>query len=122
MRVPGGFVRYLLRMAETCVGVTMSFPYIVVRGDNLSSIARRHGLGSWMDIYFHPDNGEFRLKRRNPNLIFPGDVVMIPGGDPGFEDCVNECRRRFLEDHTLPFNERMRRFRRCERDCRGRPA
>jgi len=26
-----------------------------------------------------PDNATFRAKRANPNLIYPGDVVIIPG-------------------------------------------
>src|SRR5262249_23211668 len=32
-------------------------------------------------IYDHPDNAAFRLKRPDPNRIYPGDVLMIPGGD-----------------------------------------
>jgi len=59
----------------------MSSPYTVKSGDNLSLIAQQHGLKSWRDIYDHPDNAAFRLKRPDPNRIFPGDVVMIPGGD-----------------------------------------
>lgn len=60
----------------------MSRAYVVKRGDNLSLIARRHGLGSWQEIYFHDDNAGFRRRRPNPNLIFPGDLVMIPGDGP----------------------------------------
>ena len=52
--------------------------YIVVRGDNLSKIARRNGLKSWRDIYYHFANSHFRQKRTNPNLIHPGDVLQIP--------------------------------------------
>jgi hypothetical protein len=62
----------------------MTFPFTVRSGDNLSAIARRFGLKSFRDIYDHPDNAAFRIKRPNPNLIFPGDVVMIPdAGPPG---------------------------------------
>ena len=56
----------------------MSTAYTVQRGDNLSIIARRHGLRSWRDIYFHPENEAFRRLRPNPNLIYAGDVVLIP--------------------------------------------
>lgn len=52
--------------------------YQVVRGDNLSKIARRHGLKSWREIYFHPANQSFRQRRPNPNLIHPGDALLIP--------------------------------------------
>jgi hypothetical protein len=59
-----------------------SSSYIVKRGDNLSSIAQKHGIRSWQEIYSHPDNATFRSKRPNPNLIYPGDVVMIPKSAP----------------------------------------
>jgi len=52
--------------------------YVVVRGDNLSKIARRSGLKSWREVYFHPANAQFRNKRPNPNLIHPGDIVQLP--------------------------------------------
>jgi hypothetical protein len=56
----------------------MSIPYTVKPGDTLSSIARQFRLKSWKDIYRHDDNRGFRGKRPNADLIFPGDVVMIP--------------------------------------------
>ncbi len=58
----------------------MSFLYTVQSGDTLTLIAKRHGLSSWRDIYFAPENAAFRQKRPNPDRIFPGDVVTIPGG------------------------------------------
>jgi hypothetical protein len=61
----------------------MGTTYTVKPGDNLSLIASRHGLKSWQQIYNDPANASFRLKRPNPNLIFPGDVLVIPGGSPG---------------------------------------
>jgi hypothetical protein len=55
--------------------------YHTVRpGENLSLIARKYGLKSWKDIYRYDANSDFRDKRPNANLIFPGDVVVIPGG------------------------------------------
>lgn len=59
----------------------MATPYTVKAGDTLSAIASRHGM-RWQDIYNHPDNAAFRAKRPNPNVIYPGDVIMIPGGAP----------------------------------------
>jgi hypothetical protein len=60
----------------------MSFPYTIRYGDTLTLLAQRHGLQSWKNIYFLPENAPFRAKRPNPDKIFPGDVVMIPGTDP----------------------------------------
>lgn len=53
--------------------------YTVVKGDNLTFIARRFGVKHWRDLYNHPKNAEFRHKRPNPNLIYPGDQLFIPG-------------------------------------------
>ena len=61
----------------------MSKLYSVQRGDTLTAIARRFGLKSWQDLYHSPDNAAFRAKRPNPNLIFPGDIIVIPGPLPG---------------------------------------
>lgn len=53
--------------------------YTVRNGDTLSGIARKYGLPSWRVLYHHPSNKSFRQKRPNPNLIFPGDRINIPG-------------------------------------------
>jgi N-acetylmuramoyl-L-alanine amidase len=52
--------------------------YIVRSGDYLSKIASEHGIADWRALYNHPDNAEFRQLRPNPNLIFPGDRLVIP--------------------------------------------
>lgn len=103
----------------------MPFPYTVRSGDNLSALARRFNVRSWQDIYNLPDNAEFRRRRPNPNLIFPGDVVMIPGSQPsdsGLPECLRRCQEEFDRNTHLPFNDRARQRRRCERECRGIPA
>ena len=56
----------------------MSIRYVIKAGDTLGKIALAHGFRSYKDIYDHPDNTAFRAKRPNPNLIYPGDVLMIP--------------------------------------------
>ena len=61
----------------------MSAIYTVVKGDWLEKIARNHGLSSWRDLYYAPENAAFRAKRPDPNLIHPGDQIVIPGGVTG---------------------------------------
>lgn len=56
--------------------------YVVKPGDTLSAIAKAHGLSSWQALYNDPANAVFRTKRPNPNLIFPGDQIVVPGGTP----------------------------------------
>jgi Putative peptidoglycan binding domain/LysM domain len=52
--------------------------YTVQQSDCLSSIAAKFGFASYRLIYDHSNNAEFKVKRPNPNLIYPGDVLFIP--------------------------------------------
>jgi hypothetical protein len=49
----------------------------VARGECLSRIARQYGR-SVLQIWNDPANKELREKRKTPNLLFPGDKVVIP--------------------------------------------
>jgi LysM repeat protein len=49
--------------------------YTVKSGDTLGSIARSHGLGSWQSLYQANSS-----VIRNPNLIFPGQRLVLSGG------------------------------------------
>ncbi len=60
----------------------MGETYVVQQGDWLSKIAAAHGYDSWKEIYYHPDNAAFRAKRPDPDLIYPGDVLVLPDRDP----------------------------------------
>jgi len=61
----------------------VSITYIVKTGDTLTSIAKKFNRPSWQELYYHPENADFRRKRPNPNLIFTGDAIQIPGpADP----------------------------------------
>ena len=51
--------------------------YIVKQGECIATIAQANGLSSEA-LYKHPDNAELRKKRPNPNILHPGDNVMIP--------------------------------------------
>ena len=52
--------------------------YTVQPGDSLKKIAAKHGFSDYREIYDHPSNAPFRAKRPNPNVILPGDVIVIP--------------------------------------------
>lgn len=51
--------------------------YIVVKGDNLTKISNKFGLSNWQEIYNEPKNK--KTIGANPNLIFPGQILNIPG-------------------------------------------
>ena len=52
--------------------------HTVAQGDTLSKLARAAGLENIHVIYDAPQNAEFKKLRPNPNLIYPGDQVVIP--------------------------------------------
>lgn len=56
-------------------------PHEVKQGECLESIAHRAGL-SWEALWDHPSNAGLKQLRKNPNVLFPGDLVQIPDGEP----------------------------------------
>lgn len=56
--------------------------HIVRHGECLLLISRRYGFADLKRIYEHPDNAELREKRPNPNVLYPGDTVIIPDLGP----------------------------------------
>ena len=44
-------------------------PVLVLSGECLLLISRRYGFADFNRIYEHPDNGELRKKRPNPNVL-----------------------------------------------------
>lgn len=62
--------------------------HTVARGETLSLIARKYGILDWRALYEHPQNASFRAFRPDPDLILPGDRIVIPqalrgGADAG---------------------------------------
>lgn len=56
----------------------MSQVHIVIQGECLSSIAKKYGFKNWKTIYEHPENKNLKEKRSTPNILFPGDRIIIP--------------------------------------------
>jgi len=50
----------------------------VTQGECLSSIAKKYGFNDYRIIYDDGANAAFKQKRPNPNIIFPGDIIVIP--------------------------------------------
>lgn len=68
--------------------------YIVKQGDCISSIAFENDL--FPDtIWNHPDNAELKRKRKDPNALYPGDEVIIPGKELKEESCSAEQKHCF---------------------------
>ena len=69
--------------------------HTVRQGECLSSIARSYGFTDWRRIYDHPLNAEFKKKRPNPNVIYPGDEIFIPDHDLKTEPRETEKKHKF---------------------------
>ena len=59
----------------------MSTLHTVKQGEYLSSIAKSYGLANSRLIWDHPENAKLKQKRKNPNILFPGDTLFIPDGE-----------------------------------------
>lgn len=73
----------------------MAKVHTVSQGECLSRIAQQHGFANWRTIYEHPLNADFRTKRSNPNLIYPGDQIVIPDKGAGRAELATAQTHRF---------------------------
>lgn len=56
----------------------MAQSYIIIQGDQLSGIAQKFGFADFETIWNHANNKALNTKRKNPHVLFPGDVLFIP--------------------------------------------
>lgn len=68
--------------------------YQVVAGDCLSSIAAIHG-HFWETLWNHAENGALKSRRKDPNVLLPGDTVFIPDRRVREADKADSKRHRF---------------------------
>ncbi|MGQ9695139.1 MAG: peptidoglycan-binding protein [Thermodesulfobacteriota bacterium] len=68
--------------------------YIVKQSDCLSSIASKYGC-FWEKIWNHPKNAQLKEKRKDPNILYPGDIVFIPDKEEKEESATTEQKHRF---------------------------
>ncbi|HJZ84395.1 MAG TPA: peptidoglycan-binding protein [Polyangia bacterium] len=52
--------------------------HTVEQGEHLSRIAVQYGFSDIAPIWDHPDNADLKNLRKNPNVLAPGDEVVIP--------------------------------------------
>ena len=74
----------------------MPRPYTVQPGDHLARIAARFGFLDERTIWDDPANAAIRQARPNPQVLLPGDVVVIPDREVRVEEGQTERRHTFL--------------------------
>jgi hypothetical protein len=68
--------------------------HVVRQGECLSSIAAGAGL-FWRAVWEAAENGELRGKRKNPNVLYPGDRVWVPEKEEKLEAGATGQRHMF---------------------------
>jgi N-acetylmuramoyl-L-alanine amidase len=68
---------------------------VVEPGDCLSSIAEAHGF-AWETLWNHPKNAKLKEKRKNPNVLWPGDRVFVPAAKAKEVSCAVNRSHRFV--------------------------
>lgn len=56
----------------------MATRHVVSQGECVASIAYRYGFADEKALHDHPANAEFKRKRPDPNVLHPGDEIVIP--------------------------------------------
>ena len=69
--------------------------YLAKEGDCVSSIAFERGL-FWKTVWDDPQNADLKSRRRDPNVLKPGDIVHIPVLRLGSQSGATESRHRFV--------------------------
>lgn len=69
--------------------------YTVKQGDYLAKIATDHGFAEWKWIWDHARNKALKDKRKDSNILFPGDEVYIPDKDDKEVPAVVDKKHRF---------------------------
>ena len=70
--------------------------YTVAEGDCVMSIAQKFGF-FWETLWNLPDNAALKQLRQDPNILFPGDVVVIPDKTPRNESAPTEQTAKFVK-------------------------
>ncbi len=72
----------------------MPITHTIQRGDSVRSVAARHGL-HWETVWNDGANSQLRQQRKDPNVLYPGDQLVIPDVRRKDVPAAAETRHRF---------------------------
>lgn len=85
----------------------MAEQHVVEQGESIVTIAHAHGFRTGRPIWDSPANAELRARRRDPHILRPGDVVVIPDKGLRTVSCTTSTVNRFvLEQLVRPLRVR----------------
>jgi N-acetylmuramoyl-L-alanine amidase len=73
----------------------MSETYTVKQGDFLDKIAAKFGFANPLIIWDDPQNSKLKEERKNPNVLFPGDKIVIPEKKEKKESAPTDNKAKF---------------------------
>ena len=73
----------------------MAQTHYVKPGEYLAQIARNYGFVDFHTLWDAPENQDLKNKRKNPNILFPGDKLVIPDKELGEETRSTEKKHKF---------------------------
>lgn len=62
----------------------------VVQGEWLTNIAVKYNIGKLETIWDHPNNADLK-NLRNPDILYPGDLIFVPALEKKQESCDTEA-------------------------------
>jgi N-acetylmuramoyl-L-alanine amidase len=89
--------------------------YIVKQGDYLPKIAEDHGFYDYQTIWDHAKNKALKDKRKNPNVLNPGDELFIP------DKTLKEVSRPTGQTHRFQVKPGTLKLRLVLEDLYGKP-
>lgn len=83
--------------------------HIVEQGECLASIAQLYGFTDYRAIYDYPANAGLKQMRPDPNILYPGDQLVIPDKDQKTLPCATDQKHRFqLTNQRVVIRIRLR--------------
>jgi hypothetical protein len=80
--------------------------HVVQQGEYISLIAEQYGFHSYETLWDDPANADLKQLRKNPNVLLPGDQVVIPDAAKREESAATTARHRFVA-HRSPLQLRL---------------
>lgn len=69
--------------------------YVIKQGDYLAKVCKDHGFADYQRIWALGENAQLKSKRKDHNVLLPGDSLFLPEPDPKQEEGATEQRHKF---------------------------